>query len=209
MKTKVIIGEKYGKLTPIKVYGRNKSGLLLYLCKCECGKETIVGSRYLTDGRIVSCGCKRARSQKKSNSITYKSWIAAKQRCFNPHNNDYKNYGERGITMCERWKNSFINFINDMGERPAKEYTLDRIDPNGNYEPSNCRWATKEEQSNNRRDNHFICFQDEKLTVSQFSRKYAIGLPYLFYALRQGYYPAEIIVRYKKIQEKKEGRNKA
>lgn len=197
MKTKVVIGNKYGKLTPIEVIEKNKHGLLLYNCLCDCGNIKVVGSRYLTEGRITSCGCARKKSKGKSNSITYKSWISAKQRCLNPNNHNYKNYGRRGIKMCERWINSFVAFLEDMGERPSPNHTLDRIDNNGNYEQSNCRWATKREQSNNTRTNRLIKINDKEITVSEFSRKYGINISNVFYELKKGMNPKDIIEKYK------------
>lgn len=196
-KTKVIIGEKYGRLTPIEVVGRNKHGLLLYKCVCDCGNTKIIGSRYLTDGKTVSCGCKRGNGT--HNGITYKSWITAKQRCNNPNNHNYANYGGRGIKVCDRWLHSFENFLEDMGERPSKEYTLDRIDVNGNYEPSNCKWSNHIEQANNRRDCHYIIDVDgEKITISQFSRKHNLNLSNVFYELRNRLNPSDIIEKYNK-----------
>lgn len=197
MKTKVVIGNKYGKLTPIEVIGKNKNGLLLYNCICDCGNIKVVGSRYLTEGKITSCGCARKKSKGKSNSITYKSWISAKQRCLNPNNHNYKNYGRRGIKMCEKWINSFVAFLEDMGERPSSNHTLDRIDNNGNYEKSNCRWATKREQSNNTRTNRLIKINDKEITVSEFSRKYGINISNVFYELKKGMNPKDIIEKYK------------
>lgn len=197
MKTKVVIGNKYGKLTPIEVIGKNKNGLLLYNCLCDCGNIKVVGSRYLTEGKITSCGCARKKSKGKSNSITYKSWISAKQRCLNPNNHNYKNYGRRGIKMCEKWINSFVAFLEDMGERPSSNHTLDRIDNNGNYEKSNCRWATKREQSNNTRTNRLIKINDKEITVSEFSRKYGINISNVFYELKKGMNPKDIIEKYK------------
>lgn len=197
MKTKVVIGNKYGKLTPIEVIGKNKNGLLLYNCLCDCGNIKVAGSRYLTEGKITSCGCARKKSKGKSNSITYKSWISAKQRCLNPNNHNYKNYGRRGIKMCEKWINSFVAFLEDMGERPSSNHTLDRIDNNGNYEKSNCRWATKREQSNNTRTNRLIKINDKEITVSEFSRKYGINISNVFYELKKGMNPKDIIEKYK------------
>lgn len=204
-KTKVILGAKYGKLTPIEIVGRNKYGLLLFKCACDCGNTKIIGSRYLTDGKIVSCGCKRGNGT--HTGITYKSWISAKQRCSNPHNHNYKNYGGRGIKMCERWLNSFERFLDDMGERPSIKYTLDRIDVNGDYEPSNCKWATKLEQANNRRDCHYIEIDGEKLTVTQFARKYNLNLSNTFYELRKGLSPCEIVSKYTKKNDTERGEN--
>lgn len=198
--TKVSIGKKYGMLTPLRIAGRSKGGLLMYECLCDCGNIKNIGSRYLTEGKTVSCGCKRARSLCMGNSPTYKSWISAKQRCYNPNNHNYPNYGGRGIKMCDRWIESFVAFLEDMGERPSKEHTLDRIDVNGDYEPSNCRWATHHTQSNNRRDNVFLDVNNERLTVSEFSVKYNINRSSVAYELKRGLSVNEIIEKYSNME---------
>lgn len=202
-KTKVVMGQKYGFLTPTEIVGRNKHGLLLYKCSCDCGNVTTVGSRYLTEGKTVSCGCKRAKQNGLSDSITYKSWISAKQRCTNPHNHNYKNYGARGITMCEEWLKSFSTFLQDMGERPSIEYTLDRIDVNGDYEPNNCRWATHKQQSNNRRDNVIIYVDGVYLTVAQFTQRYKLNRSNVDYELRRNLSPDEIVKKYSDVENLK------
>lgn len=194
--SKIVIGKQYGMLTPLRIAGKKKGGLLIYECLCECGNKKNIGSRYLTNGGTVSCGCKRAKSLRMSKSITYKSWIGAKQRCTNPKNHNYDNYGGRGIKMCDRWMNSFVAFLNDMGERPSREYTLDRIDVNGNYELSNCRWAARKIQSNNRRDNVFLDVNGKRLTVSEFSVQYGINRSNVDYELKRGLSVNEIIEKY-------------
>jgi len=105
----------------------------------------------------------------KYKSKEYGSWQYLKQRCLNVNNASYDTHGGRGISVCERWLNSFENFLEDMGDAPSKLHTIDRIDNNGNYEPSNCRWATKKEQSNNKRNNVLYLFNGEYLTIRQIS----------------------------------------
>ena len=129
-------------------------------CLCECGNKTIVSASYLRNGKIKSCGCLRKEgnntkhqhtSRSHTPSPTYSSWIKAKQRCNNPNVPNWVDYGGRGIKVCDRWLDSFENFLADMGERPDGT-TIDRINNDGNYEPGNCKWSTPKEQSNNRRD---------------------------------------------------------
>ena len=159
-----LIGNRYGRLVilerdqskPLASGGRR----VYWICECECGSVISRTGHDLKDGSIKSCGClnrEQAASVKyshgKHNSPTYYSWQAMKSRCENPRNWKYNQYGGRGIKVCDRWRNSFINFMQDMGERPSG-YTLDRIDPNGNYEHNNCRWATPKQQANNKRNSY-------------------------------------------------------
>lgn len=101
----------------------------------------------------------------------YKAWLAMKSRCYYEDNIGYKNYGGRGIKVCDSWLNSFENFIKDMGDKPSLEYSLDRINVNGDYSKENCRWATKLEQSNNKRNNHNVVYKSKKISLSELSRQ--------------------------------------
>lgn len=123
-----------------------------------------------TIGRRGACVVKHGLSKTK----TFKSWEGAKQRCTNPHNHQWLQYGGRGIKVCERWLNSFENFLADVGHRPPG-MTLDRIDVNGDYEPGNCRWATPKEQSNNRRDCVLMTYQRKTQTMTQWARELGIN----------------------------------
>ena len=125
---------------------------------CECGSLIIANSYSVTSGRTKSCGClqrelfgSRRFKHGKTNTIEYRTWQAMKRRCYNKNTKDFRLYGKRGITVCKRWKNSFVNFLTDMGNRPSKLHSIDRINNNGNYTPVNCKWSTDFEQNNNRR----------------------------------------------------------
>ena len=159
-----------------------------WVCLCDCGRRISARADVLQVGRVASCGC-LARdvhaesavlvgkaNATHSNTIggryspTYTSWMAMRQRCNDKGNINYANYGGRGIAVCDRWA-SFENFLVDMGERP-EGMTLDRFpDQNGNYEPSNCRWATMQEQQSNRRDNMMIEVDGKTQTLTQWSRE--------------------------------------
>lgn len=164
-----LTNQKYGKLLVIK---RSPTKLatskeVCWICLCDCGKEVTVRSYCLRKMNQRSCGCTQEHNgptkHGKWQSRTYHTWEGMKQRCSNPNADNYKHYGAQGVTVCDRWM-SFENFYKDMGDRP-KGKSLDRIDPFGNYEPSNCRWATPTEQANNRRNS-----RKEKFTHAMPSR---------------------------------------
>lgn len=148
---KNLLGQVFGRLTVISRSNNDKWNNAKWLCRCECGNEKIISGQLLRNGEARSCGCiKRKHGQ--SNTPTYRSWMRMRERCCRPGDKRYKDYGGRGIIVCDRWRNSFENFFADMGERPSSKHSIDRIDVNGNYEPGNCRWSTTVEQRHNRRD---------------------------------------------------------
>jgi len=150
-----ITGLVFNRLTVIKKVAAKSKSSAYWECKCECGARSIVAGCKLKDGSTKSCGCHRSQLfNNKTHGManktpTYRTWKEMRQRCLNPKSDKAKWYREKGVTICSRW-DSFENFLADMGERP-KGLTLDRKNPHGNYEPSNCRWATQKEQMNNTR----------------------------------------------------------
>lgn len=153
---------RFGRLVVVS-RAENKSGHPAWNCLCDCGQEKVCLGINLKRGKSKSCGCLRseitsARSLKHGNrkgknntSREYETWCSMIGRCETESNTSFHNYGARGISVCNRWRDSFELFLEDMGERPTSKHSLDRIDVNGNYEPSNCRWVTKEVQMRNRR----------------------------------------------------------
>lgn len=145
-------GSRFGRLTVISINGKNKHGQIKYLCECDCGNKTTVVAGSLRRGLTKSCGCLNREIKTKhgnSQNEIYHTWVNMLLRCNSEEHHAYKDYGARGITVCDRWSD-VSKFILDMGIRP-KGTSLDRINNNGNYEPNNCRWATKEDQVRNTR----------------------------------------------------------
>lgn len=145
-------GDKFNQLTVLKEVDKRGSKQLRYLCKCDCGEFTEVNSNPLRKGRTKSCGCYRPNTTHgMSGSPEYKTWQGMKQRCNNPLKTEYQYYGGRGISVCDEWNDSFEKFYDYLGNRPGPEYSLDRIDSDGDYEPGNVKWATPYEQWENRK----------------------------------------------------------
>jgi len=170
-KWKDITGIKFNRLIAIKMTHVDKLGKAWWLCLCECGKEHSVRGISLRAGEIKSCGClwepniKHGESGNKT--PTYSSWANMIDRCFNTKNINYKNYGARGITVCDEWRD-YRNFLADMGHKP-KGLTIERKENNGNYTPDNYKWASTYEQSRNRRNNAMYYFNGSIITASDLA----------------------------------------
>lgn len=188
-----LINKKFGRLTVLEKTNERKNKKVIWLCKCTCGNVKTVRSTDLVSGNIVSCGClqkellKNGLSKKHgmSKTPTYETWFCMKNRCNNPKDARYKDYGGRGIKVCKKWY-KFENFYEDMGVRP-KNKTIDRINNNRGYEPSNCKWSTRAEQSNNMRSNRYICYKENIKTMSEWSRCLGIKLTTLRQRIKSGW----------------------
>lgn len=173
-----LTGHKFEKLTVLNEAGKTKDGKIKWMCNCDCGNKTIVIGKNLRNGHTKSCGCLNIGSNiqhGKSNTGTYRIWCAMLRRCNNRNNEHYADYGGRGIKVCLRWR-KFENFISDMGDRPGKNYTIERIDNEAGYTPKNCEWATKKRQARNRRTTFWITFNKERKSLIEWTEEF--GMPY-------------------------------
>lgn len=161
----------------------NKSGRSYWLCECKCGTIKTVCGQSLTNGNSKSCGClrdtvssERSKTHGKTKTRLYRIWQAMKNRCYNKNAPSFKNYGMRGIRICQEWLCDFQVFYDwAMSNGYKEDLTIDRIDVNGNYEPSNCRWSTRTEQANNKTNNHYITIEGKTKTISQWSQIFGIN----------------------------------
>lgn len=183
-----LTGKKFNKLLVVEYYGVTGRRRHKWKCLCECGNYSIVDATHLKEGHTKSCGCELQKIKDNIGKINYKNGLSQTRigriycnminRCKNKKIPIYKYYGKIGIKVCDEWlpkNNGFVNFCNwAFANGYSEDLTLDRIDVNGNYEPSNCRWVDIYVQANNKRDTKRYCYKGEKLTLSQISRKYNV-----------------------------------
>jgi hypothetical protein len=198
MKAEDLTGQKFGRLTVVGFAGVVKKRRS-WECVCDCGGIIVTAASRLKNGYCKSCGCLKSEADsirfakhRKRFSREYNTWTHMKQRCFNPKNAAYKDYGERGITVCKRWIDSFEDFLSDVGEAPGKEYMIDRIDNNGNYEPGNVRWALSSTQNSNKRNNIIITYKGESKTLAQWCLQFGIDRNTVKYRLKSNW-PTECL----------------
>lgn len=168
-----MIGQTFGKLTVVERAESGKRGQSRWRCRCECGKTTMSWANGLKRGRVLSCGCGRAKHGH-AGTPEYQAWANMNHRCYDLTIPDYVNYGARGIKVCDRWRNSVDAFVVDMGPRPPGT-TLDRIDNSKGYEPGNCRWATRTEQNRNRRSVRAITFMGRTQLLSDWAAELGLN----------------------------------
>lgn len=188
-------GLTYGHFCVIERAGRTPRGLALWLCKCVCGNELAIEGAKLRSGHTTSCGCMKGKANRTHGmrgTPTHNSWCAMKQRCNYPKNDQYADYGGRGIRVCDRWNKSFEAFLADMGERP-EGMTIERKDTNGNYEPGNCRWATMPEQQRNRRSTILVERGGITKCVKDWCDDLCLNVDRVYGRIRRGATPAEAL----------------
>lgn len=189
-----LTGKKYGRLTVIE-RTQNKGKETMWICLCDCGNKIVVQGNNLKSGHSKSCGCynseataNRNYKHGKRHTRLYTIWSGMRRRCYEVTNPKYKDYGGRGIVVCEEWKDDFNNFyLWSMSHGYKDNLTIDRIDVNGNYEPSNCRWATNKEQANNRRSNKLYSYKGKTQNISQWANEFKIPYHKLHERLKKGW----------------------
>jgi len=188
------IGMKFNQLTVLGKGSPAKTGHPRWDCQCVCGRIKPIRQSHLNAGTVESCGCLGLKRRIKAQTIhgmygtpEYKSWCSMKRRCNTVTDDNYHNYGGRGITVYPAWNDSFQAFFDDMGKRPSSKHSLDRIDNDGDYEPTNCRWATAVEQGNNRRTNTLITIGDKTQTIKQWANEMGIEYQRFIARLSDGY----------------------
>lgn len=175
-----LVGRRFGYLTVLKregaiprPHGKRSSSQPTWRCRCICGQEIVVRGDHLRAGRKKSCSLNGhffARDINAVSTMERQSWNNMLQRCYNPKSNSYKYYGAKRVRVCRQWKNNFQQFLADMGPRPSAKHSLDRYpDPHGNYEPTNCRWATKRQQALNKRDTVKVLWKGEMMPLAEFA----------------------------------------
>lgn len=184
--------KKFGRLTVINKYDKDRFGNILWNCICECGKTKITKTNHLLKGICKSCGCIHKEGNNKTHKMSgtriYNIWHGMIERCYNVNSASYHNYGKRGITICVDWKKSFSAFYKwAINNGYNDKLTIDRINTNGNYKPNNCRWVSVKEQANNKRTNIVVNYNGENKTLKQWSEDLGISYSCLRHRLYRGW----------------------
>lgn len=195
-----LTGQRFGRLVVVRRIP-NLGRFSRWECHCECGSVKDAASHKLKDGSVRSCGClrretitKHGMSPSGARTPEYRTWKAMKARCNNPNYPFFSDYGGRGIKICERW-HKFECFYADMGTRPSKAYSIERIFNDGNYEPSNCRWATSKEQNRNRRDTILVEWEGKKRALAELAELYGISHSTASKRLKAGWCLVDVLTR--------------
>lgn len=191
-----ITGKRFGRLTAIRLSHRTIKHSF-WLCRCECGVERVVPLNALRRGAWQSCGCQKRETAGKA-SIThgltrgrkrppeYAAWCGMRNRCYNPRVSSYPHYGGRGITVCKAWRESFEQFLADMGPRPPG-LSIERKDNNGPYSPANCIWATRQAQGSNKRNSKFLTINGKRMPIAAACALLGIPLKVMYQRIYRGW----------------------
>ena len=193
-----LTGRRFGRLTVIEESGK-LGKKVAWLCKCDCGNYKRVRAHHLKGGQITSCGCYQ-REQTSTHHLSYtklyRAWASMKDRCYNTNAVEYCRYGQRGIKVCEEWRDHFESFAEWAYANGYEEgLSIDRIDVNGNYEPSNCRWVDMKAQGRNRRSNHLLTLNGETHCVAEWSEITGIKISTLFGRIKGGWSTEDILCK--------------
>ena len=171
-----LVGQKFGRLTVIDRAENARCGRTMWRCKCECGNEIVAFGLNISRGATKSCGCLyEERAHRLSHTRLHRIWTGMKTRCTNPKHHEFHNYGGRGITVCDEWKNDFQSFYDwAISNGYADDLTIDRVDNNRGYSPENCRWITNNEQQNNRNCNRMITYNGKTQTLTKWADELGI-----------------------------------
>lgn len=182
-----LTGKTFGTLTVKSFMGFKKPiGCSKWICECQCGRTFEAWGNALRAGQCTNCGCKR-REKVATKHPLYSTWAGMIERCYDPKCKQYKNYGGRGITVHDGWRKSFWSFAEYMGQKPSGFYSVDRFpDNNGNYEPGNVRWATKQEQNRNRRSNHLVTLDGLTKTLAEWADEFGISRQAMLQRVQSG-----------------------
>ena len=195
-----LTGQRFGRLV-VQERDFSYKKAAYWICLCDCGNHATVQSCHLRSGATQSCGClnkENVRERKTvhggSYSRLYRTWSSMKGRCYNPNDPNYKDYGGRGITICDEWRDSFEAFRDwALTNGYRDDLTIERLNVNGNYEPSNCTWLTNKEQQNNKRNNHLLSYNGKTQTISQWSEETGLDWMVIYDRIRNGW-PIERIL---------------
>lgn len=197
-----LAGRIFGKLTVSHPASPAKDGRRRWHCQCSCGSTTAVTVSRLLSGMTRSCGCliretlrRTATTHGKSRTPEHRVWCGIVNRCHNPKEPTYPRYGGRGIKVCRRWRESFMAFLADLGPKPSPKHTLDRKNNDGNYEPRNCRWATRTEQARNKSNNRVLTHKGESLCLAEWAERTGIDCSIIKGRLRLGWSVVDALTR--------------
>lgn len=187
---KDMTGSRFGRLVVLELAEIRTEAR--WLCQCDCGQLTTVAGSELRNGSTKSCGCLRSSQGGGYKTPEYTTWREMKRRCCNPRCPEYHLYGGRGIAICDRWRHSFVNFLADMGPKPSPDHSVQRVDNDGNYEPTNVVWATPLEQAQNTRKVRLLTYNGETMSIRAWARKLGLEHSTLRRRIALGWPPEKV-----------------